>query len=121
MGMFDASRRPCVAGSLLLIERLGGVRVLESALYRDHNIRPAFALHYDWTGWPTAGATLPPGCATIALETASLWEKDGLRLLESHATSEKIQILFSVTPRVSPTFFCMRAPGSYGSPFGSRS
>jgi len=68
-------------------------------------------LHYDWTGWPTAGATLPAQSAAVARETASFWEKDGLRLLEPHATAEKVQILFSVTPQVSPTFFCMRVKG----------
>jgi len=53
----------------------------QSALYTAHNLRPAFALHYDWTGWPTAGTTLPPETSAVARETASLWEKDGLRLL----------------------------------------
>ena len=79
--------------------------------YTAHNLRPAFALHYDWTGWPTAGATLPAQSAAVARETAPLWEKDGLRLLEPHTTAEKVQILFSVTPQVSPTFFCMRVKG----------
>ena len=80
-------------------------------LYTAHNLKPAFVLHYDWTGWPTAGTTLPPQSAAVARETSSLWEKDGLRLLEPHATAEKVQILFSVTPQVSPTFFCMRVKG----------
>ncbi|MFH1740254.1 MAG: transposase, partial [bacterium] len=72
---------------------------------------PAFTLHYDWTGWPTAGTTLPPQTAAVARQTAPLWEKDGLRMLEPHATDDKVQILFSVTPQVSPTFFCMRVKG----------
>ncbi|MFH1742587.1 MAG: transposase, partial [bacterium] len=79
--------------------------------YSAQNLRPAFTLHYDWTGWPTAGTTLPPQTVAVARQTALLWEKDGLRLLESHATAEKVQILFSVTPQVSPTFFCMRVKG----------
>ena len=83
----------------------------QGLLYTAHNLRPAFALHYDWTGWPTAGTTLPAQTAPVALETAPLWEKDGLRLLQPHATTEKVQILFSVTPQVSPTFFCMRVKG----------
>jgi len=88
----------------------GGTRSPET-LYTAHNLNLAFKLHYDWTGWPTAGTTLPPQCAAVARETASLWEKDGLHLLEPHATAEKVQILFSVTPQVSPTFFCMRVKG----------
>ncbi len=83
----------------------------QGILYTAHNLRPAFALHYDWTGWPTAGTTLPSQITAVARETASLWEKDGLRLLEPHSTAEKVQILFSVVPQVSPTFFCMRVKG----------
>jgi REP element-mobilizing transposase RayT len=80
-------------------------------LYAAHNLRPAFALHYDWTGWPTAGTTLPPQTFAVAGETAPLWEKDGLRILKPHATAEKVQILFSVTPKVCPTYFCQRVKG----------
>ena len=80
-------------------------------LYTVHNLRPAFSLRYDWTGWPTDGAVLPPGTATVARETAPAWEPDGLRLLEAYATVEKVQLLFSVTPQVSPVFCCMRAKG----------
>jgi REP element-mobilizing transposase RayT len=83
----------------------------QGLLYAAHNLKPAFALHYDWTGWPTAGTNLPAQTAPVARETAPLWEKDGLRLLEPHATAEKVQILFSVTPQVSPTFFCQRVKG----------
>jgi len=88
-----------------------GDTALQGSRYTAHNLMPAFALHYDWTGWPTAGTTLPPQTAAVARETASLWEKDGLRLLEPHATAEKVQILFSVTPKVCPTFFCQRVKG----------
>ena len=83
----------------------------QESRYTAHNLRPAFSLHYDWTGWPTAGTILPPQTATIAREAAFLWEKDGLRLLNPHATTEKVQILFSVIPKVSPTFFCQRVKG----------
>jgi REP element-mobilizing transposase RayT len=79
--------------------------------YTAHNLKPAFVLHYDWTGWPTAGTLLPPQSVAVARETAPLWEKDGLRLLEPHATAEMVQLLFSVNPQVSPTFFCMRVKG----------
>ncbi|MEW6668684.1 MAG: transposase [Thermodesulfobacteriota bacterium] len=81
------------------------------SLYISHNLRPTFSLHYDWTGWPTAGTVLPPQTVAVARETAPLWENDGLRLLEPHARAEKVQILFSVTPQVCPTFFCQRVKG----------
>ena len=80
-------------------------------LYPAHNLTPAFSLRYDWTGWPTEGTRLPSATADIARASSSAWEADGLRLLEAHATADKVQLLFSVTPQVSPVFFCMRAKG----------
>ena len=82
-----------------------------SALYIPHNLTPACCLRYDWTGWPTAGTALPPQTAAIAHDVAGLWKQDGLRLLEVHATPEKVQLLFSVTPQTSPVFFCTRVKG----------
>jgi len=76
-------------------------------LYTGHNVRPAHALRYDWTGWPTAGTTLPVTIGDIARAIAPAWESDGLRLLELRAKSDAVQILFSVTPQVSPVFFCL--------------
>ncbi|PKN29314.1 MAG: hypothetical protein CVU64_08885 [Deltaproteobacteria bacterium HGW-Deltaproteobacteria-21] len=83
----------------------------QGSLYTAHNLRPAFSLHYDWTGWPTSGTTLPLQTVAVARETAPLWENDGLHLLKPHATAGKVQILFSVTPQVCPTLFCQRVKG----------
>ncbi len=80
-------------------------------LYCAHNLRAAYALRYDWTGWPTEGTSLPEGVADVARTATSAWEADGLHLLEAHATAEKVQILFSATPQVSPIFCSMRAKG----------
>ncbi|MFZ4396205.1 MAG: transposase, partial [Kiritimatiellia bacterium] len=74
-------------------------------------LHPAFSLRYDWTGWPTEGTSLPPATAAVARDAAATWEPDGLRLLEAHATADKVQILFRVTPQVSPVFCCQRAKG----------
>lgn len=79
--------------------------------YIAHNLHPAYALRYDWTGWPTEGTTLPPDILEVARQTATTWEQDGLRLLHPDATDGKIQLLFSVIPGVAPTFFCMRVKG----------
>lgn len=79
--------------------------------YLAHNLHPAYVLHFDWTGWPTEGTALPAETVVIARVVAPAWESDGLRLLEPHATTDKVQLLFSVTPSVSPTFFCMRVKG----------
>ncbi len=80
-------------------------------LYTAHNLRPAFSLSYDWTGWPTEGTALPPAAADTARAAASAWKADGLRLIEAHATDGPIQLLFRATPQVSPTACCQRAKG----------
>ena len=81
------------------------------ALYTGHNVTSAHCLHYDWTGWPTSGTEFPPQIVAVARNTEPLWEQDGLRLLTPQMSAEKIQILFSATPEVSPIFFCMRVKG----------
>lgn len=83
----------------------------QGSLYSAHNLRPAFSLYYDWTGWPTAGTSLPSQTVAVVHEIAQLWESDGLHLLKPHATPDMAQILFSVTPQVSPTFLCQRVKG----------
>ncbi len=81
------------------------------ALYTGHNVHSAYALRYDWTGWPTAGTCLPPNASDLAHATAPAWEADGLHLLELRAHLDRIQMLFSVTPQVSPIFFTQRVKG----------
>jgi REP element-mobilizing transposase RayT len=80
-------------------------------LYTARNLHPAYSLRYDWTGWPTEGTALPPATADVARANAPTWEPDGLRLIEAHATADKVQLLFSATPQVSPVFCCQRAKG----------
>lgn len=83
----------------------------QGTLYTGHNVTLAYSLRYDWTGWPTKGTELPPQSVAVACATAPLWEQDGLRLLTPCATTEKVQLLFSTTPQISPVFFCQRAKG----------
>lgn len=90
---------------------LGTRQTPQQNLYAPRNLNPAFSLGYDWTGWPTAGTMLPPSIADIARLTASIWQNDSLQLLELRALRAMIQILFSVTPMVSPVFFCQRVKG----------
>ena len=79
--------------------------------YTSRNVGRAYSLRYDWTGWPTEGAALPSSITDVAQSVASVWETDGLHLLESHAMPGQIQLLFSATPDVSPVFFCHRVKG----------
>ena len=86
-------------------------RLVRPERYTGHNDHPVFTLCYGWTGWPTKESRLPPQTGAVVRAVAPLWERDGLRLLTSRATAEKVQLLFSVTPQVSPVFFCMRVKG----------
>jgi REP element-mobilizing transposase RayT len=52
---------------------------------------------------------LPPPSFWAPLEAA--WEEDGLRKLEHHWSSEKIQFTMSVRPPVSPVLFAARVKG----------
>jgi REP element-mobilizing transposase RayT len=81
-------------------------------LYIPHNLTPVHALRYDWTGWPTEGTAASTALTTtLARDTAALWAKDGLTVIEAQATPEKVQILCDVMPQISPVFFCARMKG----------
>ena len=105
----NSRRTNCVPCEARASEAPG--RLVRPEQYTNLNLHPAYTLHYDWTGWPTDDTKLPPQIAAIARDTAPLWEQDGLRLLTPCATMDKAQLLFSVTPQISPIFFCMRVKG----------
>ena len=81
-------------------------------IYQAHNLTPAYKLRYSWTAFPTRGTQFPPQPPGDALDAlASAWKKDGLRPLEHRWEPDTVQITFSATPQVSPTFLASRAKG----------
>jgi REP element-mobilizing transposase RayT len=83
---------------------------MPTPLYQPSSERGAYQLRYSWTAWPS----LQPfsACPTELLsEVAPLWETDGLRLLEYRWLPDKLQILFSAQPHVSPAVLAGRAKG----------
>src|SRR5690349_16929439 len=79
--------------------------------YRAEELRPAYQLRYGWTGWPS-GKTFPSDLlAQVLPEVAPEWESDGLRVLESSLSSERIQLTLSATPQVSPVTLAARVKG----------
>lgn len=80
------------------------------ALYDPTSASPAYHLRYTWTGWPS-GKPFTSQPNSVLDETSSLWEQDGLRLLEHRWTEDKVQLAFSVKPNVSPLFLATRAKG----------
>lgn len=79
-------------------------------LYDPSRVDAAYQLRYSWTAWPSRGV-FESTPRELLDSIKSLWETDGLRLLESQWTNDKIQLLFSATPVVSPVFFATRAKG----------
>jgi REP element-mobilizing transposase RayT len=78
-----------------------------SPLYSAVPDKIAYHLRYAWTGWPTSGS-IPQ----VDLEIIKpLWETDGLRLLETHFSSQEVQLAFSTKPHVDPVFLAARAKG----------
>lgn len=71
---------------------------------------PAYQLRYNWTGWPSGGR-LPKPPEDFFQALATHWELDGIRPLEWEWTPERIQLLCSVKPMVSPVRFTQRVKG----------
>lgn len=108
------------------------------ALYSTQNCHPVHSLFYTWSGWPSEGNgdASPRPCLprrSVGAKTGAvgremrifppepgesffdslraLWATDGLTLLTRKWTPDLIQLAFSVTPDVAPTFFTQRAKG----------
>ncbi len=81
-------------------------------IYRVDELNPAYQLRYSWAAWSSRGESLPTALSAEFLESInSLWEGDGLRLLESRIGSDRLQITFSAKPAVSPVLLATRAKG----------
>ena len=86
--------------------------MLPEPIYRGHNLAPAYKLRYSWSAFPKRGAKLPDPPAGPALnELKESWKTDGLHHLEHHWTPDALQVTFSATPQISPTFLASRAKG----------
>jgi REP element-mobilizing transposase RayT len=78
--------------------------------YSGVNVEPAYQLRYTWCSWPSTGAL--PSLSTGGWESLiALWETDGLRVLETSQTTDRLLVTFSVRPDVSPVFLATRAKG----------
>ncbi len=79
-------------------------------LYHAEDLRAAYHLHYTWCGWPS-GTTLPRLSDNAWSSLRDAWENDGLRVLQTDWSAERILITFSTRPDVSPVFLASRAKG----------
>src|ERR1043166_1677929 len=80
-------------------------------LYRAEDMRCAYQLRYGWAGWPSK-PPFPTGLIQAAVsETATQWESDGLRVLESSISPEHILLTLSTTPQVAPLTLAPRVKG----------
>src|SRR5688500_5630752 len=81
-----------------------------SPLYNPQTENAAYQLRYSCTGWQQSGHFAQQPIELIEC-TKSLWEQDGLRVLEYRWTEKMVQILFSAVPNVSPVLLAGRAKG----------
>jgi REP element-mobilizing transposase RayT len=79
--------------------------------YTPHNVKAAYVLRYDWTGWPSSPPLPAEPDDDFFRRLSSEWETDGIRLLERQWSQSDTKILASVTPRVSPVVFTGRIKG----------
>jgi REP element-mobilizing transposase RayT len=79
--------------------------------YTGHNTHIAHKLMLDWNGWVSEGTSYPSATNEIIGQTASAWIADGFKLNESRVHDNTAQLLFSVTPDVSPVLFSTRVKG----------
>ena len=83
-------------------------------LYHGQNLNPAYHLRYTWAGWLSRESDDPfpvKSLDQILDQIKPLWEQDGLRLLESTYSEERILWTFSTKPTVAPVFLAARAKG----------
>ena len=88
--------------------------------YRSDNTTAAYSLRWSWAGWPSTG--LFPSLDSNAWETLeSLWEKDGIRVLEKRCTDSQWHLTVSSRTNVVPSFIVARLKGRIDHAFRSSS
>lgn len=78
------------------------------AIYTSENCRPVHNLRYDWTGWFKAPPPSNPQVRSAIARCLPKWHEDGFDDLRSSTDAATVQILATVQPHVSPTFFTQR-------------
>jgi REP element-mobilizing transposase RayT len=80
-------------------------------LYRPAHLRAAYQLRYGWTGWPSKMPFPSNLIASVLPDIAPEWEKDGLRVLETSLTAQRLQLTLSTMPQVPPVTLAGRVKG----------
>lgn len=68
-------------------------------------------LMLDWTGWLSDDARFPSSTADAIRSTVPAWAADGLQLDTFRVGDDAVQLLFAVTPEISPAHLAARAKG----------
>ena len=79
--------------------------------YEPDSVTPCYKLRYGWVGWPTGGTQFPKEMEHHLSAPAKGWEEDGIRLLETRFSPERVLMTFSVKPSVAPTLVTARVKG----------
>ena len=86
--------------------------------YRSDNTTAAYSLRWSWAGWPSTG-TFPSLDSNAWGTLHSLWEKDGIRVLERRCTDSQWQLTVSSRTNVVPSFIVARLKGRIDHAFRS--
>jgi REP element-mobilizing transposase RayT len=76
--------------------------------YSPATVRAAYHLRFTVTAWPASGC-IPT--IDVSGSIRPRWEADGLRLLESSRSDDRIQLAFSAKPTISPVLLGARVKG----------
>ena len=85
---------------------------MAAPIYTRDQLSGAFHLRYTWTGWPLAGNCFPERLDDEFFnELDENWQADNMRRLTTNWQRDRIQLVFSTVPQVSPIFFVGRTKG----------
>lgn len=79
--------------------------------YTPENVKAAYRLRYSWTGWPSIPPLPPEPDDEFFADLGEAFQRDGIRLLERSWEAERVFLLASALPQVSPVAFAARAKG----------
>ena len=80
-------------------------------IYSETNTKIIHNLFYDWTGWLTENAELTSLIVKTLNTCEEKWRNDGMQLIENKYSDKNIQLLFKVSPNISPFFFTQKIKG----------
>ena len=80
-------------------------------IYTPKSVHAVHALRYAWTGWLSGRTSFPTTTPDAIGNTRTLWQADGLALLDYRVRGDSTQILFEAGAHTSPLLASQRVKG----------